>query len=107
MSGCDRKERTVRSVLNGPSVLFYHNHSTLVSSLSEMLMRIRGEVGRGKRAAGKKGLARSTAAQIIWLLLPWKSYKGARVLSPALLIANFSFLETLREGNIPVQRVDF
>ena len=26
-SGSDRRERTVRSVLNGQSVLFYHNHS--------------------------------------------------------------------------------
>ena len=26
MSRCDRSERTVRSVLNGQSVLFYHNH---------------------------------------------------------------------------------
>ena len=26
-SGCDRRERTDRSVLNGQSVLFYHNHS--------------------------------------------------------------------------------
>ena len=25
LSGSDRRERTVRSVLNGPSVLFYHN----------------------------------------------------------------------------------
>ena len=25
-SGCDRRERTVRSVLNGQSVLFYQNH---------------------------------------------------------------------------------
>ena len=25
-SGCDRRERTVRSVLHGRSVLFYHNH---------------------------------------------------------------------------------
>ena len=25
-SGCDRRERTVRSVLNGQSCLFYHNH---------------------------------------------------------------------------------
>ena len=30
-SGCDRRERTVRSVLNGPSVLFYPNHFCLSS----------------------------------------------------------------------------
>ena len=29
LSGCDKRERTVRSVLNGPSVLFYHNHPSL------------------------------------------------------------------------------
>ena len=28
-SGCDRRERMVRSVLNGLSVLFYHNHYVL------------------------------------------------------------------------------
>ena len=56
---------------------------SVVSSLSEMLMR-----GLARRGS----LAGLTAAQIIWLLLPWKSYKGASVRARASLIADFSFL---------------
>ena len=42
-SGSDRRERTVRSVLKGQSVLFYHIHSGHVS--------LRNDCGRQNRAA--------------------------------------------------------
>ena len=44
LSGCDRRERTVRSVLNGPSVPFYHNHSG-ICNISWALFSLRRFLG--------------------------------------------------------------